>query len=165
MRYVLPFGFWLFFAVAGCVSPNSKSSGSAEAGLAVPVKNAQTAAVCAILQGTIGVSKSREDYGAIFFQDMSPAELEMVKSRLGMSVPRLDTDLTHCYWDEARWTDRITKRDAMMIRIERVLTEPKRAAFRVALEYGNVGGRLYVMEMEEINGGWKVVSLRLVGMS
>jgi len=124
------------------------------------IEAAEAAAIAAALDKTMYMSRLKEQYGYIFFENVSADALATLRNRLGSDLPRLSVHL-ECL-DRPSFTDKRTKHPALLVRAVTHSVEEDRAVFGVRILAHERAGFFCRVEIERSKEGPKVINLSLI---
>ena len=152
----------VFVLGQGCASQTSSPTVSESNLLATPFEAAQAAAISEVFERNPTRKGYRNAYGAIFFIGVSSRTLDLVGSRIGKNLPRLDNDLTR--FDKDRSFDEVTQRRALMLSVRTRSADPEAPIFAIGMASGPGTAVDFRVEMRKTDQTWKANSFQMVGV-
>ena len=144
-RYISILGVSLLIGVVSCARLEMNGS---------QAHQAKAAAVLRVLEKTMDLEQMVTETGAIFITPASDMTMHILEGKIQSPAPRLDSDLTK--FDGNAYRDKLTGKDAMLLRVQLMSSSRHLRKFRVCKSYGSLGGNEYYITVELEQGVWKV---------
>ena len=106
------------------------------------------------LRQTTILKELPSECGGLFFEDVTPGTLAILKRRYGNQLPKIEESLNN--FDAARFIDKHSRKPALLVRLKVITSDPKVSAFEIIKRTGRRGWVSCYVEMNHEAGRWKV---------